>query len=152
MIEKRIRYARDKQDLIKRLMAVDEGTGPFKLQADVLAFAAAIGAQRGVRIPLPESTGEPIRQEVFDRQGYDTLINLVAVHAEKAPQVLAETDEMIVKRATAFEEYANGGLTVLEQEVKGQVDFGDAILLMILAQKPSTDADADAFDVSKLSA
>jgi dnd system-associated protein 4 len=76
MVERRIRFARDKQDLVKRFLSTEDGTGPFRLQADVLAFAASLGAARGRREALPEAVAEPIRQEVFDRQGYDTLINL----------------------------------------------------------------------------
>lgn len=150
MIERRVRFSKDQQDLIKRLLASDEGTGPFKLQVDVLAFAAALAAQRDAWEELPEPTGEPIRQEVFDRQGYDTLINLCAVHKAKTPEVLADTDEMISRRANIFEGYAYAGLRILEQELKGQVDIAQAVMLLTSTRKPSREDSAEAFDVSKL--
>ena len=122
MIERRIRFAKDKQELVKRFLSSDDGAGPFRLQADVLAFAASLGASRGRREPLPEALGEPIRQEVFDRQGYDTLVNLLAVQAEMSAAVLEDSDEMIARRASIFEEFANGGLSILAEETQRPVE------------------------------
>lgn len=150
MIERRIRFAKDKQELVKRFLSSDDGAGPFRLQADVLAFAASLGASRGRREPLPEATGEPIRQEVFDRQGYDTLVNLLAVQAEMSAAVLEDSDEMIAKRASIFEEFANGGLSILAEETRGQVDFSQAILLMVGDTRKKDEMDTPTFDVSKL--
>src|SRR5262245_21809888 len=123
MIDRRVRFAKDKVEIIKELVASEQTTGPFRLQADVLAFAAALGATRRFPIELGEATTEPIRQEVFDRQGYDTLINLLAVHHADDPLVLADSDEMEDRRITIFEEYANGGLQILQEELKGSVDY-----------------------------
>ena len=150
MIERRIRFAKDKQELVKRFLSSDDGAGPFRLQADVLAFAASLGASRGRREALPDAVGEPIRQEVFDRQGYDTLVNLLAVQAEMSAAVLEDSDEMIAKRASIFEEFANGGLSVLAEETRGQVDFSQAILLMVGDTRKRDQPDTPTFDLSKL--
>jgi dnd system-associated protein 4 len=150
MIERRIRFAKDKQELIRKFLASDDGTGPFKLQADVIAFSAALGAARGRREPLPDTLAEPIRQDVFDRQGYDTLINLLAVQSEQSAAILEDSDDMIVKRSHVFEEFANGGLSILAEETKGQVDFTQAILLMISDTRKRDSVDTPTFDLSKL--
>lgn len=150
MIERRIRFAKDKQDLIRKFLSSDDGTGPFKLQADVIAFSAALGAARGRREPLPDALAEPIRQDVFDRQGYDTLINLLAVQSEQSAAILEDSDDMIVKRSLIFEEFANGGLSILAEESKGQVDFTQAILLMISDTRKRDSVDTPTFDLSKL--
>ena len=150
MAERRIAFAKDKQDLIKRLMSSEDGNGPFRLQADVLAFAAALGAWRGRREPLPDSTAEPIRQDVFDRQGYDTLINLLAVQAEMSASVLEESDEMVAKRTKIFEEFANGGLGILAEETRGQVDLSQAILSVVGSTRKREELGTPAFDLSKL--
>jgi dnd system-associated protein 4 len=150
MIERRIRFAKDKQELVKRFLSSDDGAGPFRLQADVLAFAASLGASRGRREPLPEAVAEPIRQEVFDRQGYDTLVNLLAVQSEMSAAVLEDSDEMIAKRASIFEEFANGGLSVLAEETRGQVDFSQAILLMVGDTRKRDQPNTPTFDLSKL--
>jgi len=82
VLERRIAYSKDKADVIRRLQAGEESTGPFAFIADVLVFAAAVGMRRNRRVPLSEPLAEPIRQSVFDRQGYDTMFNLIALHAE----------------------------------------------------------------------
>ena len=150
MHERRIGYAKDKGDVLKRLVASEDTTGPFKLIADVLVFAAAFGLVRNKRTPLGDVLAEPIRQEVFDRQGYDTFINLLAVHAENKPAVLSDEDEMIERRAQIFEEYANGGLEQIQQELKGAVDCLESILLMISSQRKSEPKDVGAFDLARL--
>lgn len=150
MLERRLRYAKDKTDVLKRLVAGDETTGPFKLIADVLVFAAAIGLARNRRTQLGDELAEPIRQEIFDRQGYDTFMNLLAVHAEDSPAVLSDDDEMVERRAKIFEEYANGGLEQIQQELKGAVDCLESILLMISLQRKPEHKDVGAFDLAKL--
>lgn len=150
MVERRIRFAKEKQDLIRKFLSSEDGTGPFKLQADVIAFAAALGAARGRREPLPEALAEPIRQDVFDRQGYDTLINLLAVQSEQSAAILEDSDEMIAKRSLVFEEFANGGLSILAEETKGQVDFSQAVLLMVSDTRKRDNVDTPTFDLSKL--
>ena len=109
MIERRIRYPQDKTAVIKLLVGDDNNKGPFNRIADVLVFAAALGQSRNKRVKLGNVQAEPIRQEVFDRQGYDTMMNLLALHADGRLDVLADSDEMVELRAGVFEEYANGG-------------------------------------------
>ena len=91
-----------------------------------------------------------IRQEIFDRQGYDTFMNLLAVYAENDPRVLSDSDESIERRAQIFEEYANGGLQQIQDELKGAVDCLESIMLMISAQQRPQAKDLGAFDLSKL--
>lgn len=150
MPERRIRYAKDKAEVIKRLVSSEDATGPFKLIADVLVFAAAFGLARNKRSQLGDILGEPIRQEIFDRQGYDTFMNLLAVYAEADPTVLSDADETIERRALIFEEYANGGLEQMQEELKGAVDCLESILLMISAQRKAEAKDVGAFDLAKL--
>lgn len=151
MADRRVRVPKDKVDLVKRLLAVEGGIGPFKLQADVIAFAAALGARRGVLVPVDEGTKEPIRQEVFERQGYDTLINLLAVYHEKNPTVLANTDAAEDRRLTIFEQYANGGLQVLQQELRGSVDYVESIMLLAQTERErESQSSADDLNLTEL--
>ena len=151
MADRRIRIASSQADVVKRLMRSEESTGPFRLQADVLAFAASVGAAKKRRKKFAESTKEPIRYEVFERQNYVPLMGLLAVCAEGDPRVLADTDEMEDRRATIFEEFASGGLEIIDQELRGTGDYQAALLLMISAERSSTDPDsAEGFDLDKL--
>lgn len=150
MLERRIAYSKDKADVIGRLRSGEDSTGPFSRIADVLVFAAAVGIRRGRRKPLMEPLAEPIRQSVFDGQGYDTMMNLIALHADPRPSVLADSDEAVNARAKAFEEYANGGLEVLEDEIRGARDVLETVVLMICAERGRPDEDSGVFELSKL--
>jgi dnd system-associated protein 4 len=153
MIDRRINYSKDKTDVIRRLQAADDTSGPFSLIANTLVFAAAIGLRRHRRVRLSEPLAEPIRQSVFDRQGYDTMMNLIALHADARPAVLADADEAIEARAQAFEEFANGGLELLQEEIRGAHDVLETIVLLISAERtPSLGDGGDGapFDLSKL--
>ena len=134
----RVRVPKHHQEFIQKLMDNDEGTGPFRIQADVLAFAAAIGAQYAQIEPFTEHN-EPIRQEVFDRAGYDTLINLLAIHNSKDPTVLANEKEG--ERITIFENYANGGLSWLKNQLQDSIDYTDELLLLLKKERSKSDND-----------
>jgi dnd system-associated protein 4 len=153
MPDRRIRFSKDKVDFIKSLTTGDQSTGPFRTQADVLAFAAALGANRNFTLPFEDAAKEPIRQDIFERAGHDSLINLLAVTHSSDPMVLADSDEMEDKRITIFEEYANGGLQILQEELKGSVDYLRQLLLIITDEhergRSSTTEDAF-FDLSRL--
>lgn len=151
MADRRIRMPKDKADFVKQLTNGDGTSGPFRLQADVLAFAASLGANRDCFTEFSDTTKDPIRYEVFERQGYDTLINLLAIYKEKDPLVLADNDEMEDRRATIFEEYANCGLQLLQEELKGSVDYARDLLLLLAKERTKKDRGADeGFDLANL--
>jgi dnd system-associated protein 4 len=138
MPDRRIHIPKEHEELVNRLCNAndDEYNGPFKLKADVLAFAAAYGASLGKSTPLKETVKDPIRSGVFDTTGYGTLIKLLAVSHTEDPNILAITDEMEDKRATIFEEYANGGLALLAKECSNDSNLSNAVLLIINQAKP----------------
>ncbi|MEO0409595.1 MAG: DNA phosphorothioation-associated protein 4, partial [Cyanobacteria bacterium P01_A01_bin.135] len=70
-----------------------------------------------------------------------------AVHETQDPKVLTNSDEHDVQRVKIFEEYANGGLEILEAELSGAVDYTEQILLLL---KSLNDADTqNEFDLSR---
>lgn len=150
MTERRIGYSTDKAELLRRLTSSEDGAAPFRLLVDALAFAAALGFRKDRRVPLAESQGEPIRQEVFDRQGYDTLMNLLAMHAADSADALADMREKIEERATVFEQYANGGLEILQEELRGAVDPLEHLILLINSERQPIASDLQGFDLTKL--
>lgn len=150
MIERRITYAKDKAEIIGRLQAAEDSSGPFQRIADALVFAAALGLKRNRRVRLVEPLGEPIRQSVFDRQGYDTMMNLIALHADPRPDVLAESDDAVNARAKIFEEFANGGLEILQSELRGARDVLETIVLIVSAERTVQSEETGEFDLSRL--
>ena len=149
MIDRRIRIPKDKDDFVKQLVSGDGGSGPFQLKVDVLAFAALLGAARNHKRHFDEATKEPIRQEVFDRQGYDSIINLLAVYDSGSTALLSDEDDKVEQRAVVFEAYANGGLEILKEKLKGSIDPTNEILLLI-RERMQQGKQVEAIDITSL--
>jgi dnd system-associated protein 4 len=149
----RIRVAKDKADLVKALVDSDNTTGPFPTYADALVFAAALGVKRKKRSPLGTiSTKEPapIALEVFVSRGYDRVLKLLAIAETKDTKILSPTDDIAEeKRLHIFEEYANGGLEILRDELRGAVDYSERLLLILSAERFKKDSPEEGFDLSR---
>ena len=135
MSENRIRIAKDKGELVKSLVASTDNNSPFQTYADVILFAATLGAKQQQRSPLGEiSKREPgsINSDVFIARGYDPVMKLIAIAATENINIITpDRTEFEQQRIQIFEEYANGGLEILEQELRGAVDYTERILLML---------------------
>lgn len=135
----RIRVAKDKADLVKALTTVEGSTGPFPTYSDVMVFAATLGAKRQKRVPLAEiSRNEPapISFEVFVSRGYDLVFKLLAIAQLKDPKILSPIAvNAESQRTEIFEEYANGGLEILRDELRGVVDYSEQLLLILKAER-----------------
>jgi dnd system-associated protein 4 len=151
MADTRIRIDKNKSELVKRLVSDEKDTAPFRMYVDLIAFAAALGASKRNLVPLGEIANDPapIRQSVFERQGYDTIINLLAMYNNKDPLILADSEEKDNERTRIFEEYANGGLQILEEELRGAVDYLETILLIIADQRRLTVEVDETFDLQQ---
>ena len=149
----RIRVAKDKAQLVKDLTALDGNTGPFQTFADVVIFAAALGAKHQKRVPLGEISKRepsPIRLESFGSMGTDIVIKLLAVTDTEEIKLLSPREEEDEKqRNEIFEEYANGGLEILQKELIGAVDYTEHILLLLSYEKTNNQEEGQEFDLSK---
>ncbi|WP_341526119.1 DNA phosphorothioation-associated protein 4 [Nostoc sp. UHCC 0302] len=149
----RIRVAKDKAELVKDLTSSDGGTGPFNTFADVIVFAAALGAKHKRRVALGEISKRepsPIPQEQFIVRGYNTVINLIAIAETQDIKVLSlEEGNNNEKRNYIFEEYANGGLEILQAEMRGAVDYYERILLILSYERFQDNSQEEDFDLSK---
>ncbi|MEH2443906.1 DNA phosphorothioation-associated protein 4 [Nostoc sp.] len=149
----RIRVAKDKAELVKDLTSSDGGTGPFNTFADVIVFAAALGAKHKRRVALGEISKRepsPIPQEQFIVRGYNTVINLIAIAETQDIKVLSlEEGNNNEKRNYIFEEYANGGLEILQSEIRGAVDYYERILLILSHERFKDNSQEEDFDLSK---
>ncbi|MEH2177317.1 DNA phosphorothioation-associated protein 4 [Nostoc sp.] len=149
----RIRVAKDKAELVKDLTSSDGGTGPFNTFADVIVFAAALGAKHKRRVALGEISKRepsPIPQEQFIVRGYNTVINLIAIAETQDIKVLSlEEGNNNEKRNYIFEEYANAGLEILQAEMRGAVDYSERILLILSYERFQDNSQEEDFDLSK---
>ncbi|MBW4591770.1 MAG: DNA phosphorothioation-associated protein 4 [Brasilonema angustatum HA4187-MV1] len=153
MAVNRIKIAKDKADLVKALVSSKETTGPFQTYADVLVFTAALGAKRKKRVVLGEISKrdpEPIPQEHFVTRGYNMLIKLLAMTENKDINILSSNDEYYdAQRTCIFEEYANGGLEILRDELRGAVDYSERLLLILSHDKLQETSGEGEFDLSR---
>lgn len=139
MADIRIKIAKDKAKLVKELKAGDGSTGPFQTYYEVLVFAAALGVKKDKFVPFQESEAsrdiDPIRQEQFASKGYDQAINLLAITHNQEPHLLGKNIDGETQRVAIFEAYANGGLEVLENLLRGSADISKQILLLISSER-----------------
>lgn len=150
----RIRVAKDKAELVKALTSADSATGPFQTYADVIVFAAVLGAKHNKRVPLGEISKRepsPIGQEHFLIKGYDFVIKLLAIIEAKDLYILSlENEKYENQRLRIFEEYANGGLDILQNELRGSVDYSERLLLIMIAKRFSDRTqEVSSFDLSR---
>jgi dnd system-associated protein 4 len=149
----RIRVAKDKAELVKDLTSSDGGTGPFNTFADVIVFAAALGAKHKKRVVLGEISKRepsPIRIEYFASMGNDILIKLLAINETKDIKTLSINEEEYERqRNHIFEEYANGGLEILQNELRGSVDYSERILLFLSYERMNIEQQDEEFDLTK---
>ena len=150
MADKRIKIAKDKAKLVKDLKASDDTTGPFQTYVDVMVFAAALGAKRKKRVSLVEFARDldPIRRDYFDNNRCELVINLLAISETQAQNILADDEKSDEQRIKIFEEYANGGLEILQDELRGAVDYSERIILILSSERIQQQQEED-FDLSK---
>ncbi|TAE57045.1 MAG: DNA phosphorothioation-associated protein 4 [Nostocales cyanobacterium] len=149
----RIRVAKDKADFVKALVSEDGGNGLFQTFADVIVFAAALGAKYNKRVAFDEVSKRepaPVRLEIFAVSGYDVVIKLLGITETQDIQILSPDDEDSEKQRNAiFEEYANGGLEILQSELRGSIDYTNTILLFLIADKNIKNQENEEFDLRK---
>lgn len=92
----------------------------------------------------------PIPQEQFIVRGYNTVINLIAIAEIQDIKVLSlQEGNNNEKRNYIFEEYANGGLEILQSEIRGAVDYSERILLILSSERFQDNSEEEDFDLSK---
>ncbi|GFE71872.1 DNA phosphorothioation-associated protein 4 [Chroococcus sp. FPU101] len=148
----RVRIARDKAEFVQTLVDFNGNSGPFQTYADAIAFAAALGVNYQKRVPVEQVAKEPapISSEIFISRGYDSLIKLMAITTTKDPQILSVYHlEAEAQRIQIFEEYANGGLEQLQEDLKGSVDYTERLLLILKTQRFKTQKSNEEFDLRR---
>lgn len=149
----RVRVDREQADLVQKLLDTTGTTGVFQTYADIVIFAAAVGMRHHKKIPLQEisqSEPAPISLEVFISRGYEWVINLIAIaHTEDTTILATDNSEMSAQRIAILEEYANGGLTKLREELRGAVDYTERLLLILSSERFPITTTEEEFDLSR---
>ena len=92
----------------------------------------------------------PIRLEYFATMGHDILIKLLGITETQDIIILSPYEEEYEKqRNEIFEEYANGGLEILQNELRGAVDYSERILLFLSYERANNPKEEKEFDLTK---
>ena len=91
---------------------------------------------------------DPIRQSVFENKGHHQVINLIAIAETEDPKILAFDEGAQQQRIQIFEEYANGGLEILEGVLRGASNYSEEILLFLNKEKEHATTIDEEFDLS----
>jgi dnd system-associated protein 4 len=82
--------------------------------------------------------------------GSDCLIKLIVINQTKNLRTLSVSEqEHGIERNLIFEEYANGGLEILQAELRGSVDSSERILLMLNSERFDNPGAKEEFDLTK---
>ena len=140
---KRIHRASDKEEVIKSLMA--EQVGVFKEIWKLLLFAAQVGMRNGKRESLKIfDSGKGIDQSTFGNcPAWPGVLYLMSLVETENSCCLTGSSDAEDERITLFQEYANGGLSVLRDFFSGRTFDLDGLLAFIDTQREETAGQPD---------
>ena len=121
----------------------------FATFRDILLFTAAVGAYVNRRVPFT-SSGEPIRYETLKEPTFsETLINMIAANElEDDPEVMDST--RAGERVLIFEEYANGGLEYIQEQVNVRHEPANLVVIGLVTEALARSGAAEAVSVEEL--
>jgi len=135
---RRVRRPAEHEQLMKRLTG-DEG--PFSTLAEVLTFAAGLGYAEGRREPFT-AVGDAIDFDVFQRLGVEGFIDMLAAAVHEDVTILGP--DQSDARLMVFEEFANGGLDVIQSRIAQTKADLDSLLTIILEREHDVATEPDA--------
>lgn len=130
----------------------------FATFRDILLFAAAVGAHVKRRVAFT-SSGEPIRYETLKEPMFsETLINMIAAsepaHDPETGQDTHDPEIMDVTRTSErvriFEEYANGGLEYIQEQVNTRHQPANLVVIGLVTEALARSGAAEAVSVEEL--
>jgi dnd system-associated protein 4 len=127
----RVQIEEDKAAFVRGLKASEDSEGLFQTYAEILTFAAFLGISRNRRVPLTKFSRKDPDAVPQDQFKAPQVINLVATYFTQDLQLLADDEESDFIRVRIFQEYANGGLEILQKELSGAVDYTERIMMLL---------------------
>jgi len=126
-----------------------QSDGKFPTFRDVLLFAAAVGFSHDRRVAFAAASGDPIRYEVLTAPGFsDTLINMMAANVVDDPEIM--DGSRVEERIKIFEEYANGGLEYIQEQMNVRHQPSNLVVIDLVAEALSDAGGAKQVSVDEL--
>jgi len=131
------------------LMQEMQNEAKFATYRDILLFAAAVGFQQQRRVSFTASSGDPIRYGVLTDPGFsDTLINMIAANVVSDPEIMDNT--RLEERIKIFEEFANGGLEYIQEQVNVRRQPVDLVVIDLVTEALVDSGGAKQLSVNQL--
>jgi dnd system-associated protein 4 len=122
----------------------------FSTFRDILLFAAAVGVHFNRRITLTSAAGDPIRYETLTGPAFsEALVNMIAAsEAPDDPEIMDSS--RLEERIKIFEEYANGGLEYIQEQVNVRHQTADLVAIALVTEALSASGGAKPVSVDEL--
>lgn len=132
---KRIHRSKDKEEIIGLLMS--DQLGVFKEIWRLLLFSAHVGINSNRREPLKSiDTGKGIDQSTFGNcPSWPGVCYLIALVEKGSSEIIGGSESSEEERLNVFQEYANGGLAILEEFFGTKSTDLNSLLTFIQSQK-----------------
>ena len=149
----RIYASDDKRWLFEKLVKTNENPdGIFENYKDLLITAAVIGYKNDEPLKL-EKKGPEIPLRVFENTpGNKDLIDIIALDKTEDVNILNwKDDEIVFKKFQIFEEFANGGLKILDQKLfQNNTDIYENLLQLISVELDNENKNENKLDLTSL--
>ena len=129
---RRINQAIDKDSIIEALSSGDGAIFPTKWS--LFMFAAVLGFKHGCRKKLVKTDqGKAIRTEQFANNDmcFNGVLNLMTLLEKEDERILVSNEENDDLKVTIFEEYINGGLSLLNEKLETSSFSLDSIIAFV---------------------
>jgi dnd system-associated protein 4 len=121
MIRRRIKRPKEQDSIYRKLTDKDE-FGIFSSYKEVFMAAGTIGFIEKKRKSFTTSA-EGLLWDNFSLETDEPMINMIALAETQDVNILQEDDESFDRKLKIFEEYAAGGIEILEQSLLEQPKF-----------------------------
>lgn len=111
-----------------KLLTILKDENIFSSFKNILVFAASLGYKKQIRLPF-EKSGERIMLRIFDENIDIPFIHCLALAETKDTNILKR--EHFSDAVLIFEEYANGGLSIISEYIKDGTNALQSIELLI---------------------
>lgn len=129
---RRINQALDKDSIIEALSSGDGAIFPNKWS--LFMFAAVLGFKHGCREKLTKADqGKAIRTELFANNDmcFNGVLNLMTLLEMEDERILVSNEQNDDLKVRIFEEYINGGLSILESKLESSSYSLDSIVAFV---------------------
>jgi dnd system-associated protein 4 len=124
--------------------------GIFPTFRDALLFAAAVGYHFSRKARFTSAAGDPIRYETLTAPTFsEALINMIAACVSDGdPEIMDQT--RLEERVELFEEYANGGLEYIQEQVNVRHQPAELVVVALVTEVLAGSGGAEPVSVDEL--